>query len=465
MAGSVQGTWICKALTCLVLALCLLSTMIQLVLGLYQYSAADLLRLRPRLTRSVMDVLLTFPDIFFQPRHRYIHRGSRRNFQQDTRAKITSYWSTSRPPLRPSGRASDSSVLASLATVASAPAHLSEDTISFAHLNIRSLTGKTHLIQDLLTDHNIDILSLNETWQQPQDFTLLNEATPPGFVYMMQPRNSGRGGGLAILYCETMRVTPLTVSSYGSFESPVCQLPGSIPIIVATIYPSPKFNKEFLNDFSAFIAYLSSLSSNIIIMGDFNIHLDNSKSLATRDFISCLDNFDFQQFMETPTHFKGHILDLICCTGLTPNDCTAEEFPSSDHFLFTFNMTLTVYTIKPQRVITFRNLKNINMDNFQLDIDAFVESLQTISPSDLVNFYNEGHLDILNLVAPLKTQSVSFTHTAPWFTPTLHILKSKGRQLERLYKKTGLNVHKEMYFSHMHHYRDSIRHAKAACFP
>ncbi|KAJ0009649.1 hypothetical protein NQD34_001351 [Periophthalmus magnuspinnatus] len=60
--------------------------------------------------------------------------------------------------------------------------------------------------------------------------------------------------------------------------------------------------------------------------------------------------------------------------------------------------------------------------------------------------------------------SVSFTHSAPWYTPTLRQLKAKGRQLERLYNKTGLTIHKDLYTSHILHYKDCISKTKSTYY-
>ena len=58
--------------------------------------------------------------------------------------------------------------------------------------------------------------------------------------------------------------------------------------------------------------------------------------------------------------------------------------------------------------------------------------------------YNDGLQTLLNSRAPLKT-----SHSGPWFSPHLHQLKAKGRQLERLSSKTGLTVHKQMHHAHI----------------
>uniref|UniRef100_A0A8P4GUB4 Reverse transcriptase domain-containing protein n=1 Tax=Dicentrarchus labrax TaxID=13489 RepID=A0A8P4GUB4_DICLA len=60
----------------------------------------------------------------------------------------------------------------------------------------------------------------------------------------------------------------------------------------------------------------------------------------------------------------------------------------------------------------------------------------------------------------MKTRSVSFSTSAPWFTSELRQMKAKGRQLERLYKKTGLVVHKDMHKNHILHYKDCISQTK-----
>jgi len=131
------------------------------------------------------------------------------------------------------------SALVSLARSANAP--LSHDNI----LNIRSLTGKGHVIQDILTDRKFDFFCLNETWQVHEDFSQLNDSTPPGFVYSCKPMY--RGGGLAILYREKWKVLPVSVPPLYSLECLACQISGPTPIIIATVYLPPKPQKDFLN--------------------------------------------------------------------------------------------------------------------------------------------------------------------------------------------------------------------------
>lgn len=49
---------------------------------------------------------------------------------------------------------------------------------------------------------------------------------------------------------------------------------------------------------------------------------------STSDFLSCLDGFDFQQFINSPTYSEGHTLDLVCFSGVTSHNCTIYNLSS-----------------------------------------------------------------------------------------------------------------------------------------
>ena len=60
-------------------------------------------------------------------------------------------------------------------------------------LNVRSLTSKAVMVNELLTNHNLNVIGLTETWLKPDEFTVLNEASPPGYTSDHIPRTSRKG--------------------------------------------------------------------------------------------------------------------------------------------------------------------------------------------------------------------------------------------------------------------------------
>ena len=64
----------------------------------------------------------------------------------------------------------------------------------------------------------MDILVITETWLQSGDDAKLREITPSGYQIVSNPRDTRRGGGVAVICRESYKCEMKTPTDFRSFE-------------------------------------------------------------------------------------------------------------------------------------------------------------------------------------------------------------------------------------------------------
>ncbi len=261
--------------------------------------------------------------------------------------------------------------------------------------------------------------------------------------------STGRVGSLAVIYRSQLDLSPLALPELYTFECLAFNFnrKPSLPLTVLLIYRPPKSNSCFISELYNLLSNFCATSSNIVILGGFNIHVNNPSCHFATEFLQLLDCLNLRQYVDVPTHIKGNTLDLVITESAPLSAPFVYDLDVSDHKVISMELPLLSSYIKHKREIRFRNLKKINTEDLSVSLQH-LNSADFSSATESVEFYNKTLSSILDFHAPIKVRTVMFSRSALWFTSDLRKMKAAGRALERQYKASGLTVYKLAYRDH-----------------
>ncbi|XP_048863572.1 uncharacterized protein LOC125738530 [Brienomyrus brachyistius] len=187
-------------------------------------------------------------------------------------------------------------------------------TIKCSLLNVHALGNKSLLVHDMVLDTGADMCFLTEPWLRPTDTIPLVEASPEGFSFMQKPHSSGCGGGLAAIFNSWLKIEPKTIDNFTTYEAMLIQIMCDPSIYFLIVYrpPGPYTSYKFGELLTDLVINLE----HIIILGDFNIHVDIETDSLSKSFLSLLDSAEGHQHVIGPTHLHNHTLDSVITHGV-----------------------------------------------------------------------------------------------------------------------------------------------------
>lgn len=334
--------------------------------------------------------------------------------------------------------------------------------LQFAHLNVASASSITHLhnkpmaLQEFITDQCIEILAISETWLSPSALpSTICSLIPSNFSMVSNPRPSGRGGGVAFIYRSYLHISTIAIPTFPSFEAICIKLSiASSSFIFLTIYRPPSTSiPNFIADFTSLIDTLNCSPSELIISGDFNIHVDTPLQSGPSAFLDSIETAHLHQHVTFPTHKLGHTLDLLLSrsssTIITSVDYTIPFI--SDHYAIHATITVPINSRRPLITKLVRSTKSI--DTMAFSDDLINSPLYTTTPGTLdtyVCLFTSTVSSLLDQYAPLKRLSYPARTEQPFMTPTIRAAKSVRSKLESTYRRTKSSIDFTLFKNQSH---------------
>ena len=198
-------------------------------------------------------------------------------------------------------------------------------------------------------------------------------------------------------------------------------------------------------------SWICDTPNKSILLGDFNLHLDQPDKSDTNRFCTALENSGLTQHVKDHTHTAGHILDLVISgvdDDLVHNvevDPDALTIAGLTDYHYLIKCSLRCAKPKPLMITrTFREYGKIDHQRFHNLLSVNTESFPDCDDPDvLVQSFNAITSSVLNEVCPLITKTTAVKHRLPWYNDVIHNARSERRRLERRWKKSRSEVDEE----------------------
>ena len=350
-----------------------------------------------------------------------------------------------------------------------------QDIIKGCLWNARSIKNKLHVIQDYRKDNNLDIMFLTECWLKDDDIAVIGELENNGeYKFISQPRLNRTGGGIGCLYKSDLEVKKLETAKTKTFEHLSLNLNnGGRNVTILIIYRSEPTNvnqynlNDFFDEFTELISSHHCKDREMLIVGDFNFHMNKLNQPNARRLLEIFDIFELTQHVKKPTHVAGNILDLVVtrAEGDLIKSCVVDDL-LSDHNAILMEIKAHKLTA-PKKVVNFRKTRNINMAQFKTDLKNHLSAVDHCDPQggptyldSLVRIY-ESCQDVLNKHAPMQKKEITTRNATPWNNSDIKEAKTAKRKAEKKWRKTRNQVDYEIFKEKRNFYNKTLNNLRS----
>ena len=144
---------------------------------------------------------------------------------------------------------------------------------------------------------------------------------------------------------------------------------------------------------------------------------------------------------------NGNIIDLVITRAdeALLDNVVVDNWQVSDHLAVCCDLKLPPVCVDFEK-IQVRKYKSIHKELFKTDLKhSFRTSDTTQCADDLAVEYNEVLSSLCDKHAPLVNIKSKGKPPKPWYSDIIHLARRKRRRVECRWKKTGLEIHRQMF--------------------
>ena len=341
--------------------------------------------------------------------------------------------------------------------------------ITIGLLNARSVCNKALLIRDLIIDIGLHVHALTEIWN-PSNCTIA-ELLPPGYEIVHKPRQDKRGGGVAVLARTELRCKLKIALALTSFEAIIVIITSGHNVIYMCVVYAPECKQSsaqahntFISEFAPSLVDHLGKSLNVLLLGDFNYHVNAEANVYTNKFLSLPECFGLKTHVQIETHIKCNTFDLVITRGnkLLTLDITTDTSVTSDHVAVLFGIPAPK-PLSENNTTKYSRWKSLDLDAFKSDLSMsdIHLILESKSMSDAVRTYDTILHDLIDKHAPEYDRTFKPRHNTPRYNSTVRDTKRLRRKLERRWRKSRSEPDWEAYRYQCQVVRDELVKTKS----
>ena len=329
----------------------------------------------------------------------------------------------------------------------------SKVNISGVLVNIRSIRNKDTLLADYLNQHQANFAVITETWLTTEDqhleWLVSNGLSLLDYTTSSSPRTNRRGGGLALIYREgELEVQMIKEENFAHWQYAFWKITSQKEVfhILAIYHPpantvSGQTNSTFISDFLETYADLTTTHNNIIVMGDFNIHMEEKNDPDVTSFYTDLEIMGLYQHIEFSTHTLGHTLDLVITDkeGTVKIDACSKGDFLSDHVAIHVVMSIGKNSEYGRKRIGICDNTELTLYNLLQESD--LGSIVADDAEEMWNGFKHKTESAINKLTSKSERTITVRTKVPWMNSIVKNQRYVVKKREKAWKKYGAEHH------------------------